>query len=192
MLIPYGKLRVLIVEDHKFTRHLVKEILQNLGCQQGNVYEAEDGEAALQVQQENAVDLIVCDWQMKPMDGLSLVQKLRDPEVSRNAFVPIILCSAHTDRDLVQRAVDLGVNEIMTKPISVRALESRIRSIFEQPRPFVDANQYFGPDRRRRDRDVPEGADRRRARRTVIKQVAEDETFAKHASADDEAGTGDG
>ena len=191
MSIPYAQLRVLIVEDHKFTRHLMKELLQNLGCQQANICEAEDGSGALEMQQVKQVDLIICDWQMKPMDGLTLVRKLRDPEMSKNPFVPIILCSAHTDRALVQRAVDNGVNEIMTKPISAQALESRIRMIFGQPRPFVQAAQYFGPDRRRRNEDVPATGDRRRARRTVIKQVSEDETLEKHKLSDCAGGNGD-
>jgi two-component system chemotaxis response regulator CheY len=188
MSIPYAKLRVLVVEDHKFTRQLIKEILQNLGCQQGNIIEVEDGEAGLMAQQDTPADLIICDWQMKPMDGLTLVQKLRDPDNSNNPFVPVILCSAHTDRELIQQAVDDGVNEIMAKPISISALESRIRMIFEQPRPFVRAKKYFGPDRRRRSEIVSPTRDRRRARRTVVKQVSEDATLKSLDSPD---GVGD-
>ncbi len=178
MSIPYPQLRVLIVEDHAFTRLLLKEVLQSLGCQQGNIHEAEDGAAALAALKEKRADIIICDWQMQPMDGLTFVRKLRDPETSKNPFVPIIFCTAHTDRDLIQRARDTGVTEVMTKPITVKAIEGKIKAILEQPRPFVDAAQYFGPDRRRRDDDAP-AEDRRRARRTVIKQVSEDQPLKK-------------
>ena len=183
MSIPFAQLRLLIVEDHKFTRLLLKEGLQNLGCQQGNLYEAENGEAGLEVLSETPVDLVICDWQMEPMDGLTFVRKLRDPQSGRNPFIPIILCSAHTDRDLIERAVDAGVNEILTKPITVKAIESRINMIFGQPRPFVHSTQYFGPDRRRRADGAPPFGERRHARRTVIKQVAEGESVENSRSA---------
>jgi hypothetical protein len=71
------------------------------------------------------------------------------------------------------------VTEIMTKPITVKSIEGKVRSILEQPRPFVDATQYFGPDRRRRGDDEGPRDDRRRARRTIIKQVSEDESIKK-------------
>jgi CheY-like chemotaxis protein len=190
MSIPYPQLRVLIVEDHAFTRLLIKEVLQSLGCQQGNIHEAEDGSSGLKALQDNRADLIICDWQMEPMDGLTFVRKLRDPEMSKNPFVPIIFCTAYTDRDLIQRARDTGVTEVMTKPITVKAIESRIKAIVEQPRPFVDSTQYFGPDRRRRNEETPSD-DRRSARRTVIKQVSEDEQIKKSSTADSSPGNGE-
>jgi CheY-like chemotaxis protein len=186
MSIPYAQLRVLIVEDHAFTRLLIKEVLQSLGCNPANVREAEDGGAGLNLLKEQRVHLIICDWQMEPMDGLTFVRRLRDPSNSIDPFVPIILCTAFTDRDLIERARDTGVTEIMTKPITVKSIEGKVRSILEQPRPFVDATQYFGPDRRRRSDDGAPRDDRRSARRTIIKQVSEDEPI-KNPQADGSA-----
>lgn len=185
MSISYTQMRVLIVEDHAFTRLLIKEVLQSLGCAQSNIREAEDGAAGLQLLKEQRVHLIICDWQMEPMDGLTFVRRLRDPNNSIDPFVPIILCTAFTDRDLIERARDTGVTEIMTKPITVKSIEAKVKSILEQPRPFVDSTQYFGPDRRRRTDDQTPRDDRRRARRTIIKQVAEDQPLKKpHDEAD--------
>jgi len=125
------------------------------------------------------------------MDGLTFVRKLRDPENSKNPFIPIILCTAHNDRDLIQRALDTGVTEIMTKPISAKVLESRITEIFQKPRPFVRSTQYFGPDRRRRNSDVALAQERRRARRTVVKQVTDDEFLKQSHTAANPDGPGD-
>lgn len=191
MSIPYPQLRVLIVEDHAFTRLLIKEVLQSLGCQQDNIHEAEDGATGLKALQEHRADLIICDWQMQPMDGLTFVRKLRDPVNSKNPFVPIIFCTAHTDMDLIQRARDTGVTEVMTKPITVKAIESKIKAILEKPRPFVDSAQYFGPDRRRRSDGNAPAEDRRQARRTVIKQVSEDQPIKVSGSAASDADAGD-
>ena len=48
------------------------------------------------------------------------------------------------------QARDAGVTEFMAKPVSVKALCARINAIIDAPRPFIRANGYFGPDRRRR------------------------------------------
>ena len=183
MAIPYPQLRVLIVEDHAFTRLLIKEVLQSLGCVQGNIREAEDGAAGLRMLKEQRVHLIICDWQMEPMDGLTFVRKLRDPANSIDPFVPIIFCTAYTDVELIERARDTGVTEIMSKPITVKAIETKVRAVLEKPRPFVDSNQYFGPDRRRRRDDAP-GEDRRGGRRSIVEQVTEGEPAAAPAASD--------
>jgi two-component system, chemotaxis family, chemotaxis protein CheY len=180
MLFDFAPLRVLIVDDHNFTRLLIREVLQNLGCSKSNIFEAEDGSAALQVLTEQRVHLIICDWQMEPMDGLTFIRTIRDPKKSTDPFVPVVLCSAYTQRDLIERARDLGVTEIMTKPITVKAIEEKVRTVIESPRPFVDTTQYFGPDRRRRAENGPPTEERRKKRRTVVKQV-EDPDMTKRS-----------
>jgi len=180
MLFDFAPLRVLIVDDHNFTRLLIREVLQNLGCSKSNIFEAEDGSTALQVLKEQRVHLIICDWQMEPMNGLTFIRTIRDQKKSTDPFVPVILCSAYTQRDLIERARDLGVTEIMTKPITVKAIEEKVRTVIESPRPFVDSSQYFGPDRRRRAENGPPTEERRRKRRTIVKQV-EDPDMTKRS-----------
>lgn len=146
----HSQLRVLIVDDHAFTRLLIREVLQNLGCAKEKILEAENGGAGLQILKEYGVDLIFSDWQMQPMDGLSFVRFLREPGKTKNPYVPIIFCSAFTERHLIECARDAGVTEILTKPITVKAIEAKLKAILEKPRKFVEEAQYFGPDRRRR------------------------------------------
>ena len=178
MAFDFAPLRVLIIEDHDFTRVLIREVLENLGCAQSNIYEAQDGSAGLAKLDEQRVHLIICDWQMEPMDGLTFVRALRDPAKSKDPFIPVILCSAYTERDLIERARDIGVTEIMAKPITVKSIEEKVRATIQQPRPFVDASQYFGPDRRRREGDeVPN--DRRKKRKTVVKQIDDTEKLKR-------------
>ena len=156
-----AKMRVLVVDDHAFTRLLFKEVLQSLGCAVENLFEAEDGKAALALLADTKVDLIFCDWQMQPMDGLTFMRSLRDPEKSANPYVPVVFCSAYTERDLIIRARDTGVTEIMTKPITAKAIEAKVLSVMKNPRVFVESTQYFGPDRRRRAANGPMPVDRR-------------------------------
>lgn len=183
-----SELKVLIVDDHAFTRLLVREVLQNLGCRASNLHEATDGSTALKLLQNQSVHLIICDWQMEPMDGLTFLRAVRDPEKSVDPFVPIILCTAYTERDLIERARDMGTTEIMTKPITVKAVEEKVRSVIEKPRPFVNSKLYFGPDRRRRTGGDAPGTERRKKRRTVVKQVAAPDSLKHRGETSEQSG----
>jgi DNA-binding NtrC family response regulator len=59
------------------------------------------------------------------------------------------MVTAYADLDAITGARDTGVNEFMAKPISAAALEKRIRHVLEDPRGFVEAEKFAGPDRRR-------------------------------------------
>jgi CheY-like chemotaxis protein len=148
MASPFEKLTILIAEDNKPMRSLVRDILDALGV--GTILEAVDGTAAMKQLGSNAVDIVILDWNMEPMDGLELTRQIRTSPESPDQFVPIIMLSGHTERARVLQARDAGVTEFMAKPVSVKALCARINAIIDAPRPFIRANGYFGPDRRRR------------------------------------------
>ena len=95
------------------------------------------------------------------MDGLEFVRLLRTATNSPNPFVPVIMLTAHTETKRVMEARDAGITEFLAKPISAQQLGSRIRAVIEHPRPFVRAESYIGPDRRRRQDPDFEGPDRR-------------------------------
>lgn len=159
----YAQLQALIVDDHDFTRVLIKEVLHTLGFDLNNIHEATDGGGALQVLKNRKIDLIFCDWQMEPMDGISFMRALRNPEKNQNPYLPVIFCTAFAERALIEQARDSGVNEIMTKPITAKAIEARVAKVLISPRNFVQTEDYFGPDRRRRNAvDGPFSEDRRK------------------------------
>lgn len=154
------RLSVLVVDDNQHMRSLVRTILESLGVSQ--IMEARDGAHALEKMAQTQIDLMIVDWNMEPMDGLSLTRHLRTAEDSPDQFVPVIMLSGHTERARVMEARDAGVTEFMAKPVSARSLYARIVSIIENPRPYVRTEDYFGPDRRRQ--MLPfDGPDRRKA-----------------------------
>jgi CheY-like chemotaxis protein len=152
------RLTVLVVDDNKNMRSLVRAILEALGV--NHIVDAIDGEAAFKKLEEQQIDLIIADWNMEPMDGLAFTRKVRTDPGSPDQFVPIIMLSGHTEKARVMQARDAGINEFMAKPIAARALYARMVAIIEHPRPFVKTESYFGPDRRRQDMPFP-GPDRR-------------------------------
>ena len=141
-------LKVLIVEDNQHMRSLLRSLLNSVGIRE--IAEANNGGTALTVLREKKCDLVLSDLAMKPMDGLTFSHAVRTAENSPNPFIPIIMITGHTEKHQVEAARDAGVTEFLVKPITASSLFSRIAEIVERPRAFVRCEQYFGPDRRRR------------------------------------------
>ncbi len=143
---------ILIVDDQEFILNLVREMLRVLGAE--TILEARDGEEAWEVLQSNSVDLMLIDWYMKSVDGVTLVKRVRNDKKSPNPYLPIIMMSGFSERLRIIKARDSGINEFVVKPLSAKALFGRIVNVIEHPRQFVRTDNFFGPDRRRKDQVV--------------------------------------
>jgi CheY-like chemotaxis protein len=146
--VHYERLRALIVEDNPHMRTLLKTLLHALGVKQ--VYEAAEGEVGFKLLRELKPDFILTDLSMKPMDGLEFTRNVRSSQDSPNPYIPIIMVTGHTERPRIMAARDAGVTEILAKPITAQNLMLRIAEVVDKPRAFVRCDNYFGPDRRRR------------------------------------------
>lgn len=155
-----GGLNVLVVDDNRHMVRLISSILHALGVR--NVCEANDAAEALEHLKSFSADIIIVDWQMQPLDGLDFTRLVRTGKDSPNRYVPIIMLSAFTEMSLVTKARDAGINEFLAKPVSPKALYSRMASLIDNPRSFVRTDTYFGPDRRRKDVGPPRGVIERR------------------------------
>ena len=153
-----SKVKFLVVEDNPFMKDLLRQILRTLGWMQ--IVEASNGAEGYELFTQMSPDIVLLDWQMEPMDGLELTKIIRAKE-SPNRYVPIIMITAFSEIARVTLARDVGVNEILVKPIAATSLFTRIRAVIERPRLFVEAETYFGPDRRRRADPNYKGEDRR-------------------------------
>lgn len=158
--IAFDRLSFLVVDDNAHMRRIVRAILHGFGARE--IYEADDGASGLEALESYSPDIMITDWAMPIFDGGELVQMIRNPKACKNAYVPIIMLTAHSEKKRVLEARDLGVNEFLCKPISAKSLFLRIKSIVENPRPFVRTKNYFGPDRRRGSKNKYMGAERRR------------------------------
>lgn len=143
-----GNLKVLVIEDNQHFRLLIRTVLQTLGITE--VEESRDGADALKRLSGFKADFVIADWKMEPMDGIVFTHKLRRGIDSPNPTLPIIMVTGYSESSLVVEARDAGVNEFLPKPISAKSLVARITAVITQPRPFIRAETYIGPDRRRR------------------------------------------
>ncbi len=155
------RLNVLVLDDDRNMRTLIETILFELGVR--NIRQAHDVKQAFGDLRYFHVDIVITDWKMEPLNGLDFVRMVRSGDDSPNPYVPIIMLTGHTELHRVCEARDAGVNEFLAKPISAKALYSRLTSIIDCPRPFIRTKTYFGPCRRRRNLGAPRGMQERRA-----------------------------
>ena len=158
-LYDLSNVRALVVDDNRFMRSVVVNILKNFGVD--HIAQANNGDKAFQEVKELELDLIFTDWEMEKVSGFELVTKIREDRRNPNHMVPIIMITANTFRENVLAARDAGVTEFLAKPISAMSVYRRVLSVIESPRVFVNTEDYFGPDRRRRDDPEYTGPDRR-------------------------------
>ena len=117
---------VLVVDDQMTIRSLVRSGLMQLGFK--DIREAADGEAALRTMLSKPAHLIISDYTMPKLDGLGLLRAVRaHPPCRTTAF---IMLTGRADTDLVQRAVQFGVNNYLVKPFTVQVLKDKIEAVF--------------------------------------------------------------
>jgi len=155
--IDLSRVSVLVVEDSQFLRSLIVNSLRVMGV--GSIQSLDDGSQAIDfIKLVNndpmkagmmKIDIIVSDWEMSPVDGMLLLRWIRRHKDSPDRFVPFLMLTGYSEPARVHAARDMGVNEFMSKPFTVRALADKMFSIINKPRQFVHTAAYFGPDRRR-------------------------------------------
>lgn len=118
-------LKILVVDDESRMRKLVKDFLVRKNYQ---VFEAENGEAAIDVFYENKdIDLIILDVMMPKMDGWAVCREIR-----QNSKVPIIMLTAKSDERDELLGYELGIDEYITKPFSPKILVARVEAVLRR------------------------------------------------------------
>jgi CheY-like chemotaxis protein len=141
-------LKILLVDDNHHMRTLLVEILRAIGVK--HIFEAGDGAEALNAMRANTVDIVMTDLAMQPLDGIDFMRLLRNSPDSPNQMAPVIMITGHSTMRRVNEARDVGVNEFLSKPVTAKGVIERITEVIENPRPYIRCDEYFGPDRRRR------------------------------------------
>lgn len=114
--------RVLVVDDSKVMRRIIRNILAGVGIT--DVVEAGNGQEALKRLELNSVDLIMTDWNMPVMNGLELARAVR--RQPRWAALPIAMVTTEGTRDATAEAKAAGVNDLLCKPFSHDAMKAFI------------------------------------------------------------------
>jgi len=120
-------LKFLIIEDSPTMRQLIRFALNRLP--QAEVIEASDGVDGLKKLSSNEVDLILTDINMPIMDGLKLVSLVRSNDSYRD--IPIVIITTEGAQEDRERAMALGANAYITKPIQSASLLKTVKDLLE-------------------------------------------------------------
>ncbi len=119
-------MRILLVDDSRTIRNIQKNVLARLGHTE--IEEAGDGVEALASVKKSRPDLVLIDWNMPNMDGITLVREIR----SFDRELPLIMCTTEAEKTRVLEAIKAGVNNYIVKPFSTETLEEKIQQTMEK------------------------------------------------------------
>ncbi len=129
---PLAGLRVMIVDDQRAMRAILRELLHKIGIHE--VLEAANGEEALHLLAQLAIkkqkpDVMLCDLHMEKMDGMELVNRIRRGKVEAiDRHIPILLLTGESDIMMLEVVQQVGATDILRKPISAGALAKSLGS----------------------------------------------------------------
>lgn len=120
--------RFLVVDDFATMRRIVRNLLKDLDF--NNVEEAEDGQDALDKLRQSSFDFVISDWNMPNLDGLQLLNEIRnDPKF---ASLPVLMVTAEAKKENIIAAAQAGANGYVVKPFTAATLEEKLNKIFEK------------------------------------------------------------
>lgn len=123
----YRDLDALVVEDDEIQRKITVQALKVLGF--GTVRGAEDGETGLRACMDRLPNVIVCDIEMAPMDGMAFLRALRRNRMLQVREIPVVFLTSHNESETVREAVKAGVDAFIVKPPTLKSLKSRIDAL---------------------------------------------------------------
>jgi len=118
------KLNVIIADDIFTNRLLLSEIIEELGHSYICV---ENGQQAIKALENNKIDLVLMDIEMPVMNGLEATKYIREKLPSPKCYTPVIALTAHNPKIFFDDYKDVGFNQLLTKPYSIK----KITELFE-------------------------------------------------------------
>jgi two-component system chemotaxis response regulator CheY len=122
-------MKILLVDDSRTMRNIQKKALETMGAMEFS--EAGDGVEAVTVlasMQGAKFDLIMIDWNMPNMDGITLVKKIRETD----KITPLIMATTEAEKTRVMEALKAGVNNYVIKPFTPEILVEKVRATLEK------------------------------------------------------------
>jgi two-component system chemotaxis response regulator CheY len=121
-------MKILVVDDFSTMRRIIKNLLKDLGF--ANIQEADDGNTALPMLQQDVFDFVVTDWNMPGMQGIDLLRAIRADASLKH--IPVLMVTAEAKKEQIIAAAQAGVNGYVIKPFTTSTLERKLIKIFDR------------------------------------------------------------
>lgn len=143
MQIDFFALRILVVDDQLLVRTLLGQVLRNIGFKPELISQATDGNNALRVLELRQFDVILCDIQMAPINGVDLLKEIRGGRTPNRPDVPFVFLSGHPERATILLAAQFHADGFIVKPPTPGDIQKNIEAALQRPRPAIDPFHYL-------------------------------------------------
>ena len=120
--------KIMIADDMQIMRRLLKSALMKAGFE--NITEACNGEELLHKLDNEAFDIIICDWDMPRLSGIEALRQIRNHETHKN--IPFVMVTAVAEAAQVKQAIEAGISDYIIKPIKPEHFVDKIKKILTE------------------------------------------------------------
>ncbi len=114
-------MKILVVEDEENIRKVIKKVLE---INDFEVIEAQDGAIAMDLFYTENIDLIILDWMLPKITGIEVLKMIRE-----ESSIPVLMLTAKSQDDDEIKGLEVGANDYLRKPFSVKVLITRVKKI---------------------------------------------------------------
>ncbi len=127
-MIDINTMSVLIVDDMKSMRLSIRNMFKQLNLG-NNIRHAENGREALKILDEAHIDMAVIDWNMPVMNGIELLNRIRNKREFRD--MPVIMITAEAERDIVINVAESDIDAYLLKPLTMKSLDDKVKAVID-------------------------------------------------------------
>ncbi len=122
-------MRILVVDDMALTRRVLVNMLKSFGYD--TIFECENGESALKLlfNSDSKIDLLITDWIMPGIDGLTLAKLIRSNKNTQN--LPIIMLTIIDDKERIVEAYQTRIDDYILKPFTAEVIKSKVENVLK-------------------------------------------------------------
>ncbi len=143
MAVDWTQLKVVIADDQRFILGLLFHILKAIGIKSENIHQVTNGDDAAKVLASLPVDLLICDINMGPGNGLHLLRNIRSGQAKTVPDLPVVFLTGHSDAATVQVARALDANGFIVKPVAKTQLQEKIEGVLANRKPLPRGKNYM-------------------------------------------------
>jgi CheY-like chemotaxis protein len=121
---PLTDKKILVVDDQPSIRLMLKELFASQGVE---VFEAENGDAALKLIGKHTLNCVLLDLKMPDIDGIDVLREIR----KQSQAVPVVLITAYAEPSKMEEALKLGISQCFTKPFDIIELKEEVLLLME-------------------------------------------------------------
>nr|WP_279590147.1 response regulator [Rhizomicrobium palustre] len=155
----------MVIDSDQYSTSILGQILRGFGLSRHHIVDtSEEGRTRL-----NAAhfDLLICDAILPDSHATELIKWMRRQASLNIKYMPVVVLTGYTQYTNVVNLRDAGANIVVRKPVSPNVLFDHIAWSARTERPFIETDNYIGPDRRFKNTGPPDGAGRRKTDLTL-------------------------